>query len=51
MKKLRPFFSGALAMALAVSLIGSAAAAAGKLQIGSAGVVVLDQVKVEPGAS
>ena len=50
MKKLKPFFSGALAMALAVSLIGSAAAAAGKLQIGSAGVVVLDQVKVEPGA-
>ena len=49
MKNLKSFVSGMLAMALAVSLVGTAAAAAGKLQIGTAGVVILDKVKVEPG--
>lgn len=49
MKNFKSFISGALAMALAVSLVGTAAAAAGKLEIGTAGVVILDKVKVEPG--
>ena len=50
MKNFKSFFSGVFAMALAVSLIGTAAAASGKLQIGTAGVVVMDKMKVEPGA-
>ena len=50
MKSFKSFISGALAMALALSLVGSAVAAAGKLEIGTAGVVILDKVKVEPGA-
>ena len=51
MKKLSSLFSGFLVLVLAVSLVGSAAAAAaGKLEIGAAGVVILDKVKVEPGA-
>ena len=49
MKNLKSFVSGMLAMVLAVSLVGTAAAAAGKLQIGTAGVIILDKVKVEPG--
>lgn len=49
MKNFKSFISGALAMALAVSLVGTAAAVAGKLEIGTAGVVILDKVKVEPG--
>lgn len=51
MKKLNSILSGFLALSLVVSLVGSAAAAAtGKLAIGTAGVVIFDKVKVEPGA-
>lgn len=49
MKRLKSFFSGALAMALAFALTGSALAAAGKLQIGTGGVVVMDKVMLSPG--
>ncbi len=50
MRKLSSLFSGLLALTLVVSLVGTAAAAAGKLEIGTAGVVILDKVKVEPSA-
>ena len=50
MKKRGVFLTGLLAMVLAAALVGSAAAAAGKLEPGTAGVVILDKVKVEPGA-
>ena len=49
MKNLKSFFSGMLAMAMIMTLTGTAVAAAGKLQVGTSGVVVLDQVKVKPG--
>jgi len=45
----KPFVSGMCAMALLVSLTGTAFAAAGKLEIGTGGIVVADQVKVKPG--
>ena len=38
MKNFKSFISGVLAMALAVSLVGTAAAAAGKVQFNLAGV-------------
>ena len=49
MKKLRLFFSGMLAMALIIAMAGTALAAAGNLQIGTGGIVVMDQVRVKPG--
>lgn len=49
MRYKRFFFSGALALVLLASLTGAAFAAAGKLEIGTGGVVVMDQVKVTPG--
>lgn len=49
MKHWKPFFSGALAMALILSLTGAAFAAAGKLQIGTGGVIVMDRVRLESG--
>ena len=49
MKKLRLFFSGMLAMALIIAMAGTALAAAGKLQVGTSGIVVMDQVRVKPG--
>lgn len=49
MKHLNAFFSGALAMALALALTGGALAAAGKLEIGTGGVVVMDRVMLAPG--
>ena len=49
MKKLRPFFSGMLAMAMMITMVGTAFAAAGKLQVGTAGILVMDQVRVKPG--
>lgn len=50
MKNFKSFICGALAMVMLMALTGSALAAAGKLEIGTAGVVILDKVKVEPGA-
>ena len=47
MKRLTSFF--ALAMALAFALTGTALAAAGKLRIGTGGIIVMDQVRLEPG--
>ena len=38
-----------LAMAMVMALTGTAFAAAGKLQAGTSGIVVMDQVKVKPG--
>ena len=49
MKNLKSFFSGMLAMAMVMALTGTAFAAAGKLQAGTSGIVVMDQVKVKPG--
>lgn len=49
MKNFKSFISGVLAMALAVSLVGSASAAAGKVQFNLAGVYLHDNVKVSPG--
>ena len=49
MKHLKAFFSGALAMALAFALTGTALAAAGKLRVGTGGVVVMDRVTLAPG--
>lgn len=49
MRRLTSFFAGALAMALAFALTGTALAAAGKLQTGTGGVVVMDKVRLKPG--
>lgn len=49
MKKFGSFFTGALAMALTLCLVGSAAAMAGSVQFNLAGVYLHDTVKVEPG--
>lgn len=49
MRYKRFFFSGALALVLLASLTGAAFAAAGKLEIGTGGVIVMDQVKAKPG--
>lgn len=56
MKNWKSFLAGTLAvvpmvLALAVTMTGTAFAAAGKLEAGTAGVVILDKVKVEPGAA
>ena len=49
MKNLKSFLSGILAAVMILTLTGTAFAAAGKLQVGTGGVVVMDQVKVKPG--
>ena len=49
MKKWKTFVSGMFAMAMVLALTGTAFAAAGKLQVSTAGIVVLDQVRIEPG--
>lgn len=49
MKNLKSFLSGMLAIAMIMALSGSAFAAAEKLQTGTGGIVVMDQVKVKPG--
>lgn len=49
MKNLKSFFSGMLAMAMIMTLTGTAFAAVGKLQIGSGGIVVMDKVRVKTG--
>lgn len=49
MKNLKAFFSGILVMVMIMALTGPAFAAAGKLQAGTGGIVVMDQVKVKPG--
>ena len=49
MKQWKSFVSGMLALAMLLALTGTAFAAAGKLQASAAGVVVLDEVRVEPG--
>lgn len=49
MKHLKAFFSGALAMALAFALTGTALAAAGKLRVGTGGVVVMDRAALTAG--
>lgn len=49
MKNLKTFFAGMLAMAMVLALTGTAFAAAGKLQVSTAGIVVLDEERVKPG--
>lgn len=49
MKKWKTFVSGMLAMAMVLALTGTAFAAAGKLQVSTAGIVVLDEERVKPG--
>nr|WP_325181681.1 hypothetical protein [uncultured Oscillibacter sp.] len=49
MKTWKHLVSGLLALTLLASLAGSALAAAGKLQIGTGGVVVMDKVMLTPG--
>ena len=51
MKTWKQFMAGMLTVVLIASMAGTALAAGGKLQVGSAGVVVLDKVKVEPGGT
>lgn len=43
--------AGMLTVALIAAMAGTALAAGGKLQVSSAGVVVIDQAKVEPGGT
>jgi len=50
MKTWKRLASGLLSLVLLVSVTGTVFAAAGKLQTGTAGIVVLDEVKVDPGA-
>lgn len=51
MKMWKQFMTGMLTVALIAAMAGTALAAGGKLQVSSAGVVVIDQVKVEPGGT
>ncbi|MEY8389001.1 hypothetical protein AALC17_17285 [Oscillospiraceae bacterium 38-13] len=49
MKNLKSFFSGIFVAMVVMALTGTALAAAGKLQVGTGGIIVMDQVKVNPG--
>lgn len=51
MKTWKQFMAGMFSVLLIAAMAGTALAAGGKLQAGSAGVVVLDKVKVEPGGT
>lgn len=51
MKKYTSFFAGMLVMISVLALSGTALAASGQLQISSAGLVIMDVVKVKPGDS
>lgn len=51
MKKYKSFFAGMLVMISVLALSGTALAASGQLQISSAGLVIMDVVKVKPGDS
>ncbi len=51
MKTWKQFMAGMLTVVLIAAMAGTALAAGGKLQVSSAGVVVIDQAKVEPGGT
>lgn len=51
MKTWKQFMAGMLTVALIAAMAGTALAAGGRLQAGTAGVVVLDRMKVEPGGT
>lgn len=51
MKTWKQFMAGMFSVLLIAAMAGTALAAGGRLQAGSAGVVVLDKVKVEPGGT
>lgn len=51
MKTWKQFMAGMLTVVLLAAMAGTALAAGGKLQVSSAGVVVIDQAKVEPGGT
>lgn len=51
MKRYKSFFAGVLAMLSVLTLTGTALAASGRLQISSAGLVIMDEEKIKPGDS
>lgn len=51
MKTWKQFMAGMLTVLLIAAMAGTALAAGGRLQAGTAGVVVLDKMKVEPGGT
>lgn len=51
MKTWKQFMAGMCTVVLVAAMAGTALAAGGRLQVGAAGVVVKDQVKVEPGGT
>ena len=51
MKTWKQFMAGMFSVLLIAAMAGTALAAGGRLQAGSAGVVVLDKMKVEPGGT